>query len=1178
MRRVDVNMNFTIKSRIIESIKKDKLIFFIGSGFSKDLIFPDWKQLVIHILNELKTDYQSLGTLIAPMESDVLTVTEVLEKIKNYRGNVFDIIEKKFKINEKEKELIRNSSKYKKIWEITKKVVTTNYDKALETSNPHAEVILYHHDNMIKKIQEIKEFIFKIHGSIEDTAKCILFLEDYKKLYEDEKSAIFELKKFISDSTIIFIGFSLKDPFVQNVFQNIRNLYNGINHQNYIITIEDEDFSAYGVEAINIEKWCNLDLYLDELLKIKEKHSNGLEVAIASQFITKTEPLTKIAILIASPIDKDYKNSFHEYLKCFKNIQAEIDCKFLSIETLFDLYEYEYIFIFTQEHNGYIYIEDHNLAARLISIKELENSIGDNNAKMFVLFIKEDFDIDLNNLTKPFVVSKYSKEILQNLLYKIFRKADIDHIKENFRYVNINNTKFSIMQNGNCKINRFNSRLSNQIDSKQFLNFVGRKYDLVKIIERILELKNYGQILSIKGSGGIGKTATIKYASYLLAERNYFKDGIYFIDCEHIDSYESFENKIAQCFNVENIIGLKEYIEQNQLEKDSLIIIDNYETMLYIKECEKAKKIVRFISDYITIVITSREPAFENENFEIVYEMQNFTTDEALMLFNQNYPNIAKEDIKILRSEILENLLNNNPLAINIVTRNLPKYKNIKTLKDDLENDFFTTTNEYLVDIFDNQYDINIEKSRSLYQSINYSYKKLAPNEKLAFELLSLFSNGINIEDFKEVFSSKKDKVDRYYITDKEIKSLENKSLVESFNGSMKLQSIVGRFAEHNFSKRTLEAKKVYYQKAFQYNLSLLQHIIVLSKQGKSDGFNLFNSNRENVFKSVSYIDLFDYNKLDKIRYLINISMTAIHTHGEMEYYNNLIKKSYYFENDESEKVIFNLILVQLRYFNGSFLSAYKKLNEVLDFESMKNLDTNILINQLIIPIAVNTYFMEGKAFECIEYLIEKNVKIDYLPIPEIIFELGEYKCLHKVLKNTSFFSFEIDYAVNKLDIKKLENYLSNLYKMDYIEIMQIFYFKVKNDIGNVNSREVKKLVITNPYTRGLKHLMLAMLEEDYHKAYDMYKEALIHLQHVKYYYVEGTYYFVKYLKFNNHYTYLEEFEKGYSLAKEYNYRYLRYLFDTLEKNGNDKYDESLYELPCKLDIETYIAELYKTR
>ena len=37
-------------------------------------------------------------------------------------------------------------------------------------------------------------------------------------------------------------------------------------------------------------------------------------------------------------------------------------------------------------------------------------------------------------------------------------------------------------------------------------------------------------------------------------------------------------------------------------------------------------------------------------------------------------------DIKFLRTEILENMLNNNPLAIRLVTSNLPKNKNLQTL------------------------------------------------------------------------------------------------------------------------------------------------------------------------------------------------------------------------------------------------------------------------------------------------------------------------------------------------------------------------------------------------------------------------------------------------------------------------------------------------------------------
>ena len=45
-------------------------------------------------------------------------------------------------------------------------------------------------------------------------------------------------------------------------------------------------------------------------------------------------------------------------------------------------------------------------------------------------------------------------------------------------------------------------------------------------------------------------------------------------------------------------------------------------------------------------------------------------------------------------------MLNNNPLAIRLVTSNLPKNKNLKTLKNELENNFFDLTSKDIENIF----------------------------------------------------------------------------------------------------------------------------------------------------------------------------------------------------------------------------------------------------------------------------------------------------------------------------------------------------------------------------------------------------------------------------------------------------------------------------------------------
>ncbi|MGY0210583.1 hypothetical protein, partial [Bacillus cereus] len=120
-------------------------------------------------------------------------------------------------------------------------------------------------------------------------------------------------------------------------------------------------------------------------------------------------------------------------------------------------------------------------------------------------------------------------------------------------------------------------------------------------------------------------------------------------------------------------------------------------------------------------------------DFEEKHQLRSLTTEEAYELFIKLYPVRMDEiDISILKEEILEKLLNNNPLAIKIITKNIPKNMKMMSLKSELMNAFFDTTNLGYKDVYTENADKNIERTESLFQSINYSYVRLTSKEQRA--------------------------------------------------------------------------------------------------------------------------------------------------------------------------------------------------------------------------------------------------------------------------------------------------------------------------------------------------------------------------------------------------------------------------------------------------------------
>jgi NAD-dependent SIR2 family protein deacetylase len=863
-----------VHTDIKKAIKDNKLVFFVGAGFSQPLGFPNWTNLTIDILKALSENYPKMGSLIELFESGTFDSLGVLKIIKEHKREIYDILDEKFKMDDDKKQKLH---RHKLLWEISDKIITTNYDTALETAHPGINKVVYNNDFRIAKLSSQNNYLFKLHGCIDDPTNCILFEEDYKNLYceQKQKSPIFELEKIISDKTIIFLGFSLKDPYVEDIFVYMYSLYSGIKIKHFLVSTKPDDLSKCGIETIKIDN-CGeeLDTFLNNLLEIKktvktpvEEISTTLEPPehIKQQIIIQNK--IKIAILIASPIDKQFKNNFNEIIKEFNVLSTIIDCFCLSLKNLNLLEGYDYVFMFSQTYNNKIYIEDEYLRSKLMDIKELEENLYRH--KGVFLMLDNIIDVTKDEISCPLVITKYDKNILNDLITKAFIRKDINQILKSYTCINKENIVLEKIKIDKSTLNKNRTPLPNLIDSKNLTNFVGRVIDLENVIRRVIDLRVNEKILTIKGSGGIGKTTLAKKASLELSERNFFRNGIYFIECEHLSTYQSFEYKIAQCFGIDSSINFIEHVKINNMNSDSLIILDNLETLLYLDDSEKIKELIRFISDYASIVTTSREPIrFE---FEDVYPLGSFTTDEAELLFKKYYT-LEGNEIKVLRADILENLLNNNPLAIMIITKNLPLKKDVSYLKKELEEDFFKTTSEGYENIFEKETDANIEKSKSLFQSINYSYNKLTVKEKLAFEILSLFPDVINMENLKLMIRKADIKNDNSsQISDREIKNLELKSLIEESNHLIKLQSIIRKFAEYCFNKRTEKEKSIYYKEAYLYNEFELVTVNEIHKDNDSFSLEIFYSSIKNFYKSLGYIDKFESEYIPKKNKLLYI-------------------------------------------------------------------------------------------------------------------------------------------------------------------------------------------------------------------------------------------------------------------------------------------------------------------
>jgi len=196
---------------IRKAIQENKLVFFIGAGFSRSLGFPNWSKLVEELIDELSIDHPDLAFMKQAIETNYFNEMEILEKLIKHKLRIYELLEKRFSvIDQTHNSLI----KHEKIGSISSKIITTNYDKALETANSDFKKVTYDNKYQVAKLNTSDSYIYKLHGCIDDPTSCILFRDDYVKLYNDisNKSSVEELKKIIGDNTIIFLAFFILFP------------------------------------------------------------------------------------------------------------------------------------------------------------------------------------------------------------------------------------------------------------------------------------------------------------------------------------------------------------------------------------------------------------------------------------------------------------------------------------------------------------------------------------------------------------------------------------------------------------------------------------------------------------------------------------------------------------------------------------------------------------------------------------------------------------------------------------------------------------------------------------------------------------------------------------------------------------------------------------------------------
>lgn len=1162
----------TLPNEIQKAIKNNTLVVFAGSGLSTKFKLPTWKKLTEEVILDINNN--RFNELIPPLKSELFTPLEVLDKIQNEHSRVRSYIKENFKTDKN-----HDFSLHKKILEVTGAVITTNFDNAFEeaSSNTISPTKYTSNFNLSEINKPNKPYIFKLHGCYTEPDNCIIFSDDYKKIYEGNTSTKEKLQSIFLDKTILFVGFGFNDPDINFIFSSLDALFENHNHH-FILTKEKEDFKEYKfLKPISIQDYNEIDSFFENCINFKRNLDN-LNNEIAQKNKEEISPIPRIAFLKPEPLDLPIDSEFSIVENCFDDLDISLLTGYLNTRTLESIDDYDILIIATKVFKGKLYVEDDtSLKSDLLTAEEICSHIP--NDRIPIIFITND-KIELISDFNTLNISTFKRATIKRFVYKALRNKNLKFSPNEEIWVGLETlpqVEFKKGSAGKSSI-YLNDRVLD-IGEKSLKNIIGRIEEQSTIISKLHNIFRSNKILNIKASGGIGKTTLIKKVSYELYNRGYFKEGVSFSSCENVKNFEDFEDLLYEAFNLRNILNFKEHLVENFSSRklDTLIILDNFETVANLVEAREFDEIIgllKFATDFANIVITSREKISKLEDFEDLFSLGPLTTDDALSLFELHYGQVSDEfEVRLLRQDVLEELLNNNPLAIKLVTKSRTRFKHITELRDQIKEHFFESINEDFSAVFKNKADLNIERTKSIYQSINYSYTTLNSKEKIAFELLSLFPDGISLSNFKKCFEKS---TSSNNISDKELRVLRDKSLVEDYNGTLQLQPIIRRFAEYQFSKRQDESKQKYCLDAYLFNCHILDLIdLIERKKTTSEALKLFNHFKNNLLNVFSYlpdIQVTEEGPVPEKKYLLNyihgLDEYIVNEKQIREYYRKLSSSQAYFGDLPHAETLIKVTKLYKRYFFEEFENSYNQLSQLFPPQEIenRNFKEEEYIEQRYKDLISSIHNMEGYTINRIKsFILNENFSL-YLDAS--FFYLGIPNTISR--KKDGFYFFEYEYMFNQLNIESLEEYIKSLYLEDHLEIMQSTYTLSK--IKRIDRKEIKKLVVTNPYTKGLKNLMFAFTSDSNEEKNYLFKSALRNLSHIKYYYLEALYFYCKYLKESGDSNYGNYINQGLELSKKYYYQYIHHLFENLYNNRDEKYNFTYAYYPIR-ELEEFVNQ-----
>lgn len=279
----------------LEDLVKGRVLPIIGAGFSKNAQIPKDKNI---------PDWEELGRVFADLIPDY-NYNGAIDAISAYEHEY-----SRAKLVEKLSELLltgqlKAGNTHKSFCSLPfQSVATTNFDFLLEEGyglvSRYCRPVIEEDQLSIANVNPKDISLFKIHGDLHHPRRIVATEEDYDVFLNRYPMISTYLANLFISKTILFIGYSLDDPDLRQVYQLIKDRLGNLKRQAYTLRIESTPqeitrFERRGIKVINLPKGHkSYGQVLEEVFEELRDYWTREYPNIAT--ITEEDPLIELSI------------------------------------------------------------------------------------------------------------------------------------------------------------------------------------------------------------------------------------------------------------------------------------------------------------------------------------------------------------------------------------------------------------------------------------------------------------------------------------------------------------------------------------------------------------------------------------------------------------------------------------------------------------------------------------------------------------------------------------------------------------------------------------------------------------------------------------------------------------------------------------------------------------------